>query len=82
MLIEYHERLYSVMPQTETEHHERPKKDQVEIWFSILARRLLKRTSFCSIEDLQQKILDFIAYFNKTMAKPFKWTFTGRPLVN
>ena len=53
-----------------------------QFYSTILARRLLKRTSFCSIEDLQQKILDFIAYFNKTMAKPFKWTFTGRPLVN
>lgn len=55
--------------------------NQVEIWFSILVRKLLKRASFTSIEDLRQRILDFIDYFNKTMAKPFKWTYTGRPLT-
>jgi len=54
--------------------------NQVEIWFSILVRRLLKRASFSSTDDLQQRILDFIAYFNKTLAKPFKWTYTGKPL--
>ncbi|MGC9357780.1 MAG: glycosyltransferase [Anaerolineae bacterium] len=41
----------------------------------------LKRGSFTSTEDLRQRILDFIDYFNKTMAKPFKWTYTGRPLT-
>jgi putative transposase len=46
-----------------------------------LVRRLLKRASFTSLADLRQRILDFITYFNLTMAKPFKWTFTGRPLV-
>ena len=55
--------------------------NQVEIWFSILIRKLLKRASFSSPEDLQQRTLKFIDYFNKTMAKPFKWTYTGRPLV-
>jgi len=55
--------------------------NQVEIWFSILVRKLLKRASFTSIDDLRQRILDFIAYFNKTMAKPFKWTYMGKPLV-
>ena len=55
--------------------------NQVEIWFSILVRKLLKRASFSSVEDLRQRILNFIDYFNKTMAKPFKWTYTGRPLV-
>ena len=54
--------------------------NQIEIWFSILVRRLLKRSSFTSTDDLKQKILDFITYFNSTMAKPFKWTFAGRPL--
>jgi hypothetical protein len=53
--------------------------NQIELWFSILMRRLLKRASFVSIADLNQRILDFIAFFNRT-AKPFKWTFTGRPL--
>lgn len=53
--------------------------NQIELWFSILMRRLLKRASFVSIADLKQRILDFIAFFNRT-AKPFKWTYTGRPL--
>jgi hypothetical protein len=54
--------------------------NQVEIWFSILARRLLKRASFTSVEDLHDRVLAFIAYFNATLAKPFKWTYKGRPL--
>jgi transposase len=55
--------------------------NQVEIWFSILVRKLLRRASFASIEDLRERILTFIDYFNKTMAKPFKWTYKGRPLA-
>lgn len=54
--------------------------NQIELWFSILARRLLKRGSFTSVEDLHQRILRFIEYFNRTMAKPFKWIYKGRPL--
>ena len=54
--------------------------NQIECWFSILVRRLLKRASFTSIQDLMQRIRQFIDFFNKTMAKPFKWTYTGRPL--
>lgn len=52
--------------------------NQVEIWFSILVRRLLKRASFTSTAELRERILAFIDYFNRTMAKPFKWTYTGR----
>jgi hypothetical protein len=55
--------------------------NQVEIWFSILVRRLLKRGNFTSVDELKQRIVDFIAYFNRTMAKPFKWTYCGRPLT-
>jgi len=54
--------------------------NQIEMWFSILVRRLLKRGNFTSVEDLRERILAFINYFNRTMAKPFKWTYTGRPL--
>jgi transposase len=54
--------------------------NQVEIWFSILSRRLLKRGSFASIEELHERVLAFIDYFNATLAKPFKWTYKGRPL--
>ena len=55
--------------------------NQIEIWFSILVRRLLKRASFTSTEELRTRILAFIAYFNATMAKPFRWTYTGRHLA-
>ena len=55
--------------------------NQVEIWFSILVRRLLKRASFTSVTELRQRLLAFIEYFNKTLAKPFKWTYMGRPLA-
>lgn len=54
--------------------------NQVEIWFSILTRRLLKRGNFKSLEHLQERILKFIDFFNDTMAKPFKWTYKGRPM--
>src|SRR5205085_2451983 len=53
--------------------------NQIEIWFSILVRRVLKRSSFVSTDALRQRLLDFIAFFNKT-AKPFKWTYTVRVL--
>ena len=55
--------------------------NQIEIWFSIISRRLLKRGSFKSVEELEQRILSFISFFNETMAKPFKWTYKGSPLV-
>ena len=55
--------------------------NQIELWFSILARKVLKRGNFTSIADLKQKIEDFIAYFNATMAKPFKWTYKGKVLT-
>ena len=54
--------------------------NQVEIWFSILARRLLRRSSFTSLDDLRERVLAFIDYFNAILAKPFRWTYTGRPL--
>jgi transposase len=55
--------------------------NQIEIWFSILVRRLLKRGSFASLVELHSRILEFIAYFNRTMAKAFAWTSRGRPLA-
>ena len=51
--------------------------NQVEIWLSILVRKLLKRGNFLSQENLRDQILAFIAYYNCTMAKPIKWTYTG-----
>ena len=55
--------------------------NQIEIWFGILVRRALKRASFASLETLRERLLAFIDYFNRTMAKPFRWTYTGRPLM-
>lgn len=55
--------------------------NQIEIWFSILVRKLLKRTSFYGKNDLKTRIFDFIDYFNRTMAKPFKWTYKGKVLA-
>lgn len=55
--------------------------NQIEIWLSILTRRLLKRGHLTSIEDLQQQIRAFIEYYNQLWAKPFKWTYKGRPLT-
>jgi hypothetical protein len=55
--------------------------NQVEIWFSILTRKLLKRGNFTSVKDLIAKVLAFIEYYNRTMAKPFKWTYQGKALA-
>jgi len=55
--------------------------NQVEIWLSILVRKLLKRGSFTSVEHLKAKVLAFIEYFNRSMAKPFKWTYKGTALA-
>ncbi len=54
--------------------------NQVEIWFSVLSRRVIRRGSFTSKADLRNRLLDFVEYFNRTMAKPYKWTYRGRPL--
>lgn len=55
--------------------------NQLEIWLSILVRKLLRRGSFLSVEDLQTRVLAFIAYYNRTMAQPFKWTYQGKALT-
>jgi transposase len=55
--------------------------NQIEIWFSILVRKLLRRGNFKSTGELKERIEAFIAYFNQTMAKPFRWTFAGKPLA-
>jgi hypothetical protein len=47
------------------------------MWLSILVRKLLQRSSFRSVTELQDKVQEFIAYYNRTMAKPFKWTYQG-----
>lgn len=54
--------------------------NQIEMWFSILVRKLLRRADFVSKGQLRTRILEFIDYFNRTMAKPFKWTYEGKAL--
>ena len=54
--------------------------NQVEIFFSILARRLLKRGAFTSETDLAQQMLAFVETYNQT-ARPFNWTYTGKVLA-
>ena len=55
--------------------------NQVEIWLSILVRKVIKRGNFTSTDELKRKVLAFIEYYNRTMAKPFKWTYQGKALV-
>lgn len=55
--------------------------NQIESWLSILVRKLLQRGSFTSRDDLRAQVLRFIEYYNRTMAKPFKWTYQGKPLT-
>ena len=54
--------------------------NQIEMWFSILVRKRLKRASCTSVEDLHTQVGAFIEYFKATMAKPFKWTYGRKPL--
>lgn len=54
--------------------------NQIEIVFGIVHRRAVKRGSFRSLEELKERLLNFIDYFNHTFAQPFRWTYTGRPV--
>jgi putative transposase len=56
--------------------------NQIEIWFGILMRKLLRRGNFTSQADLKVRIFQFIDYFNRTMAKPFNWTYKGKVLAS
>lgn len=56
--------------------------NQIEIWLSILVRKLLRRGSFTSVAELCSTVLAFIAYYNRTMAKPFRWTYQGKTLMD
>lgn len=55
--------------------------NQIEVIFGVIMRKVIRRGSFPSVEDLRGKLLNFIAYFNRVFAKPFRWTYTGRPLM-
>lgn len=53
--------------------------NQIEIWFSIMSRKVLKQGIFKSVKDLVKKIKDFINEYNSD-CRPFAWTYTGDPL--
>lgn len=55
--------------------------NQIEIIFGIVGRRVVRRGNFASLDALKQRLFDFIDYFNRTFAKPFRWTYTGRPVT-
>jgi len=55
--------------------------NQIEVVFGVIMRKVIRRGSFTSVDDLRMKVLNFIEYFNRVFAKPFRWTYTGRPLM-
>lgn len=54
--------------------------NQIEIVFGIIHRKLLRSGNFTSVADLQSQLREFITYYNTTMAHPFAWTYTGKPV--
>jgi transposase len=55
--------------------------NQIEVIFGVIMRKVIRRGSFTSVSDLRTKLLNFVMYFNRVFAKPFRWTYTGRPLM-
>jgi transposase len=55
--------------------------NQIEVIFGVIMRKVIRRGSFTSVNDLRTKLFDFLTYFNRVFAKPFRWTYTGRPLM-
>lgn len=55
--------------------------NQIEIWFGVLQKRVLRRGNFVSKADLTRRILAYIAYYNENLAHPYRWTYTGQPLA-
>ena len=54
--------------------------NQIEIWFGILTRKIVRRGIFKSREELVQRLMRFITTYNQE-ARPFQWTYTGNPLA-
>jgi hypothetical protein len=55
--------------------------NRIEVIFGVIMRKVIRRDWFRSVSDLRTKLLDFVTYFNRVFAKPFRWTYTGRPLM-
>ena len=53
--------------------------NQIEIWFSVLCRKLLNRESYSSLRELRDALRRFISYYNRHLAHPYRWTYTGTP---
>ena len=51
--------------------------NQIETWFGIISRKVIKRGNFDSVESLKNRMLTFIEYFNETMARPYNWTYAA-----
>jgi transposase len=56
--------------------------NQVEIWFNILTRDVVKGGIWQSSEQLANQLIEYVKTYNDTRAKPFKWTYTGDPLIS
>src|SRR3954454_25199441 len=54
--------------------------NQIEMFLGIIRRKCLRDGNFTSVADLESQLREFIAYYNTTMAHPFNWTYTGKPL--
>lgn len=54
--------------------------NQIEIIFGIIHRKLIRGGNFISVADLESQLREFLTYYNATMAHPFTWTYTGKPL--
>lgn len=78
-------RAYLTNPEHKHVIHFTPKHgswmNQIEIWFSRLTRQLLHRGNFRSTRDLAAQIRDYIVYYDRCHAKPYRWTYTGQPLT-
>ncbi len=57
-----------------------PWSNHAELRLSILVRKRLRRANFTAVADRRAHVLAFVESFTPTMAKPFKWTYQGRPL--
>jgi len=56
--------------------------NQIEVIFGVIARRVIRPGSFTSQQDLKDKLLSFIDYYNQTFAKPLNWMYSGRPTTS
>jgi hypothetical protein len=54
--------------------------NQIEIIFGIIHRKLLRSGNFTSVANLEDQLRQFMEYYNQTMAHPFAWTYTGKPM--